>query len=102
MLQVTSSPASATGTRILIAERIRSEFREMPGLTLTVAQAQRLWNVDLSTCTDVLAQLVEAGFLCRKVDGGYGRTSDLTAHPLRMAKAGITFIEIDAPRRTGT
>jgi DNA-binding IclR family transcriptional regulator len=101
MLQLTSSPASVAAARLLIAERIRGEFREMPGLTLTVAQAQRLWNVDLSTCTEVLSQLVETGFLSRKVDGAYSRTSDLTAHPLRMAKAGIQYVEIDVPKRTG-
>jgi len=99
MLQLTNAIADADAARMLIAERIRGEFREMPGLTLTVAQAQRLWNVDLATCTEVLAQLVDAGFLCRKVDGAYGRSSDLSARPLRMAKAGIQFIEIEAPRR---
>jgi hypothetical protein len=83
----------------LITERIRGEFREMPGLILTVAQACRLWSLDLSTCTTVLAQLVNAGFLCRKSDGAYGRASDLAVRP-RMAKAGIEFIEVDRPHRT--
>ena len=64
-----------------------------------VAQARRLWNVDLPTCTDVLSQLVESGFLCRKADGTYARATDLTARPLRMAKAGIQFVEIDRPAR---
>ena len=82
-----------------IAERVRGEFREMPGLTLTVAQARRLWDLDSSTCSDVLTQLVDAGFLCRRADGAYGRASDLAARPLRMAKAGIQFIEFDQPRR---
>jgi hypothetical protein len=105
MLQLTGStrsPESAVlpdATRALITERIRGEFREMPGLTLTVAQAQRLWNVDLPTCTDVLSQLVDAGFLCRRTDGAYGRASDLTVRPLRMAKAGIQLLEIDRSRR---
>jgi hypothetical protein len=107
MLQLTGRPTRSPdsgvrpdGTRALIAERIRGEFREMPGLTLTVAQAQRLWNVDLPTCTEVLSQLVDAGFLCRRADGAYGRASDLTARPLRMAKAGIQLVEIDRPVRT--
>ena len=46
-----------------IAERIRSEFREMPGLALTLAQAGRLWSLDASTCSEVLSCLVDAGFL---------------------------------------
>lgn len=106
MLQRTSAsrpqeptvPPDAT-TAVIITERIRGEFREMPGLTLTTAQARRLWNVDLATCVDVLSQLVEAGFLNRKADGAYCRASDLSAHPLRMAKANLEFIEIDRPRR---
>src|SRR5690349_12511239 len=60
-----------------ITERVRGEFREMPGLTLTVAQARRLWSLDSSTCSEVLSELVDAGFLCRKADGAYGRASDL-------------------------
>jgi hypothetical protein len=82
-----------------IHERVRGEFREMPGLTLTVAQARRLWSLDLSTCSEVLSELVETGFLCRKADGAYGRASDLAARSLRMAKAGIQFIDIDQPGR---
>jgi hypothetical protein len=85
--------------RSTIAERVRGEFREMPGLTLTVAQARRLWDLDLPTCSEVLRQLVDAGFLCRRADGAYGRASDLAARPLRMAKAGIQFIDFDQTRR---
>ena len=103
MLQLTSTSSSSETAlpdgKVLITERIRGEFREMPGLTLTIAQARRLWNVDLPTCTDVLSQLVESGFLCRKADGTYARTTDITARPLRMAKAGIQFVEIDRPVR---
>src|SRR5579864_6295356 len=105
MLQLTSSTipdsaASGDTTRALITERIRGEFREMPGLTLTLAQAQRLWNVDLGTCAEVLAQLVDVGYLCQRSDGAYGRASDLTARSsLRMARASLQFIEVDKPRR---
>jgi hypothetical protein len=99
MLQLTAAEFAVQPERTVIAERVRGEFREMPGLTLTLAQARRLWSLDSSTCRDVLAQLVEAGFLSRKADGSYGRASDLVVHSLRMAKAGIDFIEIDQPRR---
>lgn len=105
MLQLTRSTPStepavlSDATKAMITERIRGEFREMPGLTLTVAQARRLWNVDLSTCIQVLSHLVEAGFLCRRADGSYGRASDLTARTMRMAKAGIQFLESDSSRR---
>ena len=98
MLQLTASTSPAVDPKAVIAERVRDEFREMPGLTLTLAQARRLWSLDASTCTEVLSNLVEAGFLARRADGAFCRPSDLAARPLRMAKATIEFVEI-APRR---
>ena len=49
--------------------RVRAEFLEMPGLKLTVSQAQRLWGVDRPTCEAVIEQLTEARFLSRTRDG---------------------------------
>ena len=46
-----------------IVYRIREEFREMPGLRLTPAQATRLWGMEQDTCRAVIDQLVEASFL---------------------------------------
>jgi hypothetical protein len=46
-----------------IVYRIREEFREMPGLRLTPAQATRLWGVDHGVCTQVIDRLVETSFL---------------------------------------
>lgn len=43
--------------------RAEAEFREMPGLKLTVAQASRLWAFDSSLCSAVLSTLVERRFL---------------------------------------
>jgi len=88
MLQLnasTSSFAAQQDTRSLIAERVRGEFREMPGLTLTLAQAVRLWSLDVATCTDVLSYLVTDGYLCRRADGAFCRASDLTGRPLAEA-----------------
>ena len=48
-----------------LMERVRAEFREMPGLRLTPRQAQRLWGCDKDTCVTVLDHLVESRFLCR-------------------------------------
>ena len=59
------------GTSTAVAERVRGEFREMPGMSLTLAQASRLWALDSRTCGDVLTQLVDAGFLYRRNDGAY-------------------------------
>ena len=44
-------------------ERIRGEFREMPGLQLTLTQAQRLFGLDAAACRHVIDALVEASFL---------------------------------------
>jgi hypothetical protein len=43
--------------------RVRGEFKEMPGLRLNVRQAHRLWGLDLFTCEDILAALVDEGVL---------------------------------------
>lgn len=68
------------GTRCSIDEallqRAYCEFLEMPGLRLTCLQAQRLWALDEWTCLQLLACLVETGFLCRSARGVYGRLSD--------------------------
>lgn len=43
--------------------RIRGEFREMPGLSLTLRQASRLWNLDPVVCDTALRILVEERYL---------------------------------------
>jgi hypothetical protein len=43
--------------------RIQAEFNEMPGLTLTLPQASRLFNVDAGRCGRALDRLVESGSL---------------------------------------
>ena len=55
--------------------RIEGEYREIPGLSLTVSQAERLWGLDRSTCEFALAKLVERRVLTRAMDGGYVRGS---------------------------
>ncbi|MCM3878497.1 MAG: hypothetical protein ND807_00165 [Vicinamibacterales bacterium] len=58
-----------------LIKRVRSEFLEMPGLRLRVDQAQRLWNMDRSSCELLLSSLVEAKFLRRYSDDAYGLPS---------------------------
>jgi hypothetical protein len=60
---------------IHLIRRVRSEFTEMPGLRLRVDQAQRLWNLDRSSCEMLLSSLVEAKFLRRYSDEAYGLPS---------------------------
>ena len=44
---------------------IRAEYLEMPGLQLTIRQAQRLWGLDAPTCAAMFDALVTARFLRR-------------------------------------
>ena len=46
-----------------IVYRVREEFREMPGLRLTPAQATRLWGIEQDTCREVIDRLVGSAYL---------------------------------------
>lgn len=54
--------------------RVREEFREMPGLRLTLAQAARLWGVEQATCRLVIEELVARSFLRWTPGGAVVRT----------------------------
>lgn len=56
-----------------LLRRVRSEFREMPGMRLTLDQAMRLWDLDRPTCCMVLGSLVASHFLHQDPYGRYGR-----------------------------
>ena len=49
-----------------LAMRARAEFREMPGMCLTTAQAARLWQLSPARAEELLSELVQAGFLVRR------------------------------------
>jgi hypothetical protein len=55
----------------LVAARIQGEYREMPGLRLTLQQAQRLFGVDATLCSLVFEQLTRDKFLIRSADGHF-------------------------------
>lgn len=71
-----------------LLRRICVEYAEMPGLSLTVYQGQRLWSLDASTCTEALDLLAASGVLRKTVTGQYRRANDgRTSLPsLRMAR----------------
>jgi len=54
-----------------LVQRVRGEFREMPGLRLTFAQACRLWQLDPTTCEVVLERLTRDGVLLQTRQGHY-------------------------------
>jgi hypothetical protein len=51
--------------------RIRGEYREMPGLKLTVPQAARLWHLEQPSIEHLLNVLVADGLLRRTAGGAY-------------------------------
>ena len=66
-----------TATKIRdVLQRVQGEYRDMPGLKLTEAQAQRLLGIDGETCVVVLTTLIERRFLRRMANGLYVRAWD--------------------------
>jgi hypothetical protein len=67
-----TNPGATRGLRDLM-RRVEGEYREMPGLSLTVRQAARLWGLDSRTCGIVLTTLLERQVLRRTALGTYLR-----------------------------
>ena len=64
-------------------DRIRGEYREMPGLQLTFEQMCRLWMLDRQTCRTVIERLLESRFLKPTRDGQYVRGDFRQSTPRR-------------------
>ena len=56
-----------------LTRRVQTEYTEMPGLSVTLVQAQRLLAVDEPTCAEVFKTLIKRGVLRRTVQGRYVR-----------------------------
>ena len=52
-----------------LVDRVLGEYREMPGLALTIEQARRLWGCDAVTCQRIVDVLVERHVLRWSRDG---------------------------------
>ena len=78
-------------------DRIRAEYLEMPGLRLTLAQAQRFCGVERALCMAVLDALVADKFLCMKRDGTYARLTDGD-----IARPGPVKAALGATQRVAT
>ena len=70
---LTSPPRSAPLAALL--QRVREQYRDMPGLTLTKPQATRLFGVAPSVCAAMLRALVMENFLSRTEDGLFVRST---------------------------
>jgi len=65
------TPRRDEAARQALLRRIVSEFEEMPGMLLTVAQAARLFGLPLDACARMLADLADGGRLHHAVNGRY-------------------------------
>jgi hypothetical protein len=59
----------------LVTRRVRAEFEEMPGMTLTVPQATRLFGIERETCKAVVERLVTACYLKWTASGAFTRAA---------------------------
>jgi Fic family protein len=56
-----------------LVARVRDEYLELPGLRLTLWQAQRLYGITPDDALRTFEDLVKRGFLRRGNDGAYAR-----------------------------
>ena len=68
---VSSGGAGAIEAMTPFAVRVHGEYREMPGLRLTVRQAARLFSVTPEVAEAVLHELRRASILARAEDGAF-------------------------------
>lgn len=57
----------------VVVERVRAEFDEMPGMTLTVSQASRLFGLNEDECQRVVDRLVRSAYLRWTHTGAFTR-----------------------------
>jgi hypothetical protein len=65
---------------------IGAEYDAQPGLSLTVAQAMRLWSIDEDIARRALDSYVESGYLTLTTEGRYRRT-DVGTEAVRLRAA---------------
>lgn len=56
--------------RDALRRRIQREFAEMPGLSLTLAQACRLFGIAQDACARIFNELAEEGLVCNGAEKG--------------------------------
>lgn len=57
----------------VVADRVRAEFEEMPGMTLTVPQASRLFGLEQDECQRIVERLVSSAYLRWTQAGAFTR-----------------------------
>jgi hypothetical protein len=71
-----------------VTERILADYRDLPGLRLTVRQAARLWALEIVHCERLLNQLVTDGHLFIDGSGHYAWTGPVQVSPARHSGTG--------------
>jgi hypothetical protein len=56
-----------------LIEQLRAEYAEMPGLSVTLPQAQRLWATDRTTCEAAFDHLISRRVLRKTTRGRFVR-----------------------------
>lgn len=52
-----------------LMDQVQAEYAEMPGLSVTLSQAQRLWAVERAACEEVFRRLTAKGVLRMTTQG---------------------------------
>ena len=82
-----------------VLQRIRAEYLEMPGLSLTADQIRRLCAIEPGMCQTAIDALVSTGFLAMRHGGAYGRFRDPDISRVRPAKASLDSGFVPVMRR---
>jgi len=57
----------------ILMEQVQAKYAEMPGLSVTLPQARRLWPLDQATCEEVFGCLITMRVLRMTAKGGFVR-----------------------------
>jgi hypothetical protein len=74
---MTTISTPGRSTRHHPAEHLVDQYLEMPGLSLTVPQAARLFGLEADVCAQQLDSLVQTGFLQKTLRGRYVRPTSV-------------------------
>jgi hypothetical protein len=88
-----------------VEQRFLREYLDLPGLSLSLAQAARLLRVDASTCQVVLNNLVDAQYLAYGESGMYvrgARDGDLELWKTLVKNRLAVLAQTPAPSPTKT
>ncbi len=77
-----------------LLNRMRAEYAATPGLTLTVAQACRLWEIDEERCHTAMGALVAEGALHETGTGAY---ASFTSAPGRSSARSPLEFQVRCP-----